>query len=277
MGRRLLRAAALGLALTAAAPGGGALAAGPAAGTARPDSVLAAPADTLRIPAVADSLAAPSPPGAPGAPEGAPLARPLGRRVQARSDTARSAGAMQGGRFDSPRWVMLRCLAFPGWGQFANHAWLKGIVIGGLDGYLRVRGLEDQRALRDLDPRVAEARGTFQQADQATAEALAALQAAQALGDSALIAQAEAHYRDALLGRVAAAAGYNSLAGSYNALLNGQVSRLWLLGGVLVYALVDSYVDAHFRNFRIEFQHDPALPGGLPPTGRNRLFLRWTF
>jgi hypothetical protein len=172
---------------------------------------------------------------------------------------------------------MLRCLALPGWGQFANRAWLKGLVLGGADGYLRVRAVTDQRVLRDLEPRVSEARANFSRADDAVSTTLAALQAAEASGDSALIAQAEVRYGAALAGRLAAAAGYNGLASSYNALLNGQVGRLWLLGGVLVYALVDAYVDAHFRNFKIEFERDPALPGGLPPSGQTRLSLRWSF
>ena len=35
----------------------------------------------------------------------------------------------------------------------------------------------------------------------------------------------------------------------------------------LVYSLVDAYVDAHFRNFKIEFETDPALEGRQPNTG----------
>ena len=31
---------------------------------------------------------------------------------------------------------------------------------------------------------------------------------------------------------------------------------------LVVYSLVDAYVDAHFRNFKIEFETDPALPQG---------------
>jgi len=62
---------------------------------------------------------------------------------------------------------------------------------------------------------------------------------------------------------------------AYNARLDRMVSRQWLLGGVVAYALLDAYVDAHFRNFRLEFESDPALPGGPPPGAR--LFLRWRF
>jgi hypothetical protein len=67
----------------------------------------------------------------------------------------------------------------------------------------------------------------------------------------------------------------NAAVMAYNARLDRMVSRQWLLGGVVAYALLDAYVDAHFRNFRLEFEHDPALPGGRPPGAR--LFARWTF
>ena len=75
----------------------------------------------------------------------------------------------------------------------------------------------------------------------------------------------------------------------YNARLDTFVSRQWLFAGVLAYALVDAYVDAHFRDFDIEFQTDPALPDGAPPDlgrparGRTggarsaRIALRWNF
>jgi hypothetical protein len=45
-------------------------------------------------------------------------------------------------------------------------------------------------------------------------------------------------------------------------------------------------VDAHFRGFELEFEHDPALPDGPPPATPNgsrgggggvRLGLRWRF
>ena len=75
----------------------------------------------------------------------------------------------------------------------------------------------------------------------------------------------------------------------YNARLETYVGRQWLLGGVLAYALVDAYVDAHFRNFDLEFRHDPALPDDLPAdpdaprkggtarSGGTRVALRWHF
>lgn len=83
--------------------------------------------------------------------------------------------------------------------------------------------------------------------------------------------------------------GYAAAVNRYNARLETYVGRQWLLGGVLAYALVDAYVDAHFRNFDLEFRHDPALPDDLPAdpeaptkgraarTGGTRVALRWHF
>jgi hypothetical protein len=66
----------------------------------------------------------------------------------------------------------------------------------------------------------------------------------------------------------------NELITAYNATLASSVGRQWLLAGVLAYALLDAYVDAHFKGFHLEFESDPALPGGAPPKGQ-RVSLRW--
>lgn len=68
----------------------------------------------------------------------------------------------------------------------------------------------------------------------------------------------------------------------YNQRLDQLVRRQWLFAALLTYALLDAYIDAHFRDFEIEFKHDPALPGGVPPKGRalsgeTRLALVWSF
>ncbi len=166
---------------------------------------------------------------------------------------------------------MIRSLVFPGWGQLQNHAWLKAALLGGADSYLRVRAVDDERRLRRMQPGVNAAQVAFNQADAAYQVAYQAW--AKNPTDPVLIAALDS--TGAIRG--AALTNFNAVAGSYNSLLNGQVSRLWLLGGVVIYAMVDAYVDAHFRNFKVEFEHDPALPGGKPATGRTRLFLRWVF
>jgi Family of unknown function (DUF5683) len=69
----------------------------------------------------------------------------------------------------------------------------------------------------------------------------------------------------------------NTLALQYNDRLDTMVARQWLLAGVVVYALLDAYVDAHFRNFEIEFKDDPALPPGDTSSSGVRAGLRWNF
>ncbi len=73
-----------------------------------------------------------------------------------------------------------------------------------------------------------------------------------------------------------------SAVNAYNDLQSSLVAREWLLAAVVLYAMVDAYVDAHFRNFDIEFKRDPALPQGArtpdPRAGvESRLSIRWTF
>jgi hypothetical protein len=82
---------------------------------------------------------------------------------------------------------------------------------------------------------------------------------------------------------------FNAAVTAYNERLDQQINRRWLLGGAIVYALLDAYVDAHFRNFEVEFGPDPALPPGMTPSGNDkgkgkgsgggggRMSLRWTF
>lgn len=63
----------------------------------------------------------------------------------------------------------------------------------------------------------------------------------------------------------------------YNARLDRYIGRQWLFAGVLTYSLLDAYVDAHFRNFDVEFKKDPALPEGFDVTSRVRLSIGWHF
>ena len=208
------------------------LAAGALTGVAR----AAAPADSARTSVVADSSARRLPgatePGAAPA-DSAGRRRQLDRRADAAADTVRLRARR--GRFEAPRWVMLRSLAFPGWGQLHNGAWFKAALLGGGETWIVAGLVEDDRRMRQL-----------------RAEA----DLAQASGDNE---------------------GFNAAVDAYNNRLGRFVSRQWLLGGLLVYALMDAYVDAHFRDFKVEFEYDRALRGGNPPAGQTRLSLRWVF
>ncbi len=125
------------------------------------------------------------------------------------------------GALDEPRFVMLRSLVLPGWGQLHNRAWVKAGVIGGGEIFLVTDIFSDDRKLRDLNAAI-----------------------------GAAIAARDPDAQNAAIGR-------------YNARLNHMVGREWLLGGLLVYSLIDAYVDAHFVNFQFEFNHDSARPSGV--------------
>jgi hypothetical protein len=63
---------------------------------------------------------------------------------------------------------------------------------------------------------------------------------------------------------------------AYNELLTQSIGRRWFLGGVLAYALVDAYVDAHFTNFNVDF--DTAwIPGESGAGFGARVRLGWSF
>ena len=68
-----------------------------------------------------------------------------------------------------------------------------------------------------------------------------------------------------------------ALIDQHNELLNHYVGRQWLMGALVTYALLDAYIDAHFRTFKAEFETDPALPGGPPRERRMSLSFRWSF
>jgi uncharacterized protein DUF5683 len=72
-------------------------------------------------------------------------------------------------------------------------------------------------------------------------------------------------------------AGEAAAISEYNARLDRYIGRQWLLAGVLTYSLLDAYVDAHFRNFDVEFRKDPALPEGFDGTSKARLSIGWHF
>jgi hypothetical protein len=162
-------------------------------------------------------------------------------RVFGPGATARTGAGAPGrypkrGRFDAPRWIMMRSLVVPGWGQLANHSWVKATLVAGSETGLILGIVNDTKDLDALQKAVDRARA-----------------------DSSLQNEAAA-------------------VTAYNSKLDQLTRREWLLGGLLIFALMDAYVDAHFRDFEIEFKHDPALPEGVPPTSKEtRLGLRWRF
>ena len=54
------------------------------------------------------------------------------------------------GRWDAPRWVMMRSAVLPGWGQFHNHAWIKGLAVAAGEVALILGIADDNRELDHL-------------------------------------------------------------------------------------------------------------------------------
>jgi hypothetical protein len=163
-----------------------------------------------------------------------PLMLGAGRARAAGADSLRSVPAPPQKWSDQPRFVMMRSLLVPGWGQFYNHAYIKGVAVAGTEVWILSA---ISTANRDLDR-------LQQQSDAALAS-----------GD---------------------AAAYSAAQTAYNDKLSHFVSLQWLMGGVVAYALLDAYVDAHFRHFAVEFRKDSVPPGGPAPS-QVRLDLRWNF
>ena len=120
--------------------------------------------------------------------------------------------------FEAPRWVMLRSLVVPGWGQWHNGSWRKAIVMVGLEGWMISKVVADESSLASLDAGIAAAR-----------------KRGDTNGETGLIAQ-------------------------FNARSDRSIAHQWWLGSLLAYSMLDAYIDAHFRNFRIDVDDDPALP-----------------
>jgi len=242
--------------------------------TVTPRALHPAAIDTTLRPSFRDTTAlAPR----PAAPETLSL-RGHHRRVGLGPDTTGAARRAENpGFLTAPPWVMLRSVVFPGWGQMENGAWLKALLLGATDGYLRVHAVKDERDIRRMTPEVNQAQAAYNTATATVSELSDEYDAAVAAHDTLLAAALFTQLQQATNVQNHAGARYNALADSYNNLLNGQISRLWILGGVVVYSMIDAYVDAHFRNFKVEFEHDPALPGGKPGTAKSRLYLRWSF
>ncbi|MGH7731657.1 MAG: hypothetical protein ACRENJ_10460 [Candidatus Eiseniibacteriota bacterium] len=182
----------------------------------------------------------------------------------------------QPGRFDQPRWVMMRSLLVPGWGQAHNGSWIKAVLLAVGDGALRVRFVRDERQLRNIGRQADRRQGDLVAAIGDTVTAWAELQAARDSMDADRIAAAEADRLAKLMLFQQASISYNDIVPLYNVLLDRTINRRWLLGGVVLYALIDAYVDAHFKNFDVNLDFDPALPGGTGFPG-GRLQIRWAF
>ncbi len=160
------------------------------------------------------------------------------------STAGRKPAPRKHSEFDEPRWVMMRSLVIPGWGQLHNGSWIKAAGVATIEGVLIGRMVNDNQALDGLNRQIEEARANGDQAAEAAA------------------------------------------VDAYNSKLNDLTRRQWLFAAALIYSLLDAYIDAHFRDFDIEFGRDPALPGGVPPadgkhksssSGEFRLALRRSF
>jgi hypothetical protein len=124
--------------------------------TARPDSLKGFPGDSVKV-SVADTTTSPAAPGQK-------------RRVRTVEVTS---------RWDQPRWVMLRSLVFPGWGQAHNGSWLKAAGVAAGEWGLTWKIVQDRRTLDQLNTEV---------------------EAARAVGDDALEADLVVRYNDLLDG-----------------------------------------------------------------------------
>lgn len=187
--------------------------AGAVADSLASDSAAAPAPDSLRVSLAADSVGR-GPAEAESVPDSAAAAR-----------LALIGDVRQRPYFDQPRWVMLRSVVVPGWGQAHNRAWFKAIAVASLESWMIYRVVQDERALDDLLQDVEDA----QQSNDSEA------------------------YEDAVI--------------AYNQRFDESVGRRWLLGAVILYSMVDAYVDAHFVDFGVQFDRDPALPGGRKSVG----------
>ena len=238
----------------------------------------AATSDTTTAPRDSTPVAAaPSASPAADSDSSRSIERPAERESLATSPPPRARRTLPtSGRFDQPRWVMLRSLLVPGWGQVHNRAWIKAILVAAGDGALRVRFFRDERRLNGLNRDAAGRLGDLNAAIGDTTTAGTEYRDALLSGDQQRIDAAQAALNAANLRLNAASGAYNTVVSAYNALLETSINRRWLVGGVVLYALIDAYVDAHFKNFDVNLQFDPALPGGTGTPGA-RLQIRWAF
>jgi len=122
-------------------------AAGAPADTAR--HAIAAPHDTLIIHRTADVIVVND-----------SLVGSAASLDSAGTDTTRRKAPEEFKGFEKPRWVMLRSVAVPGWGQWHNGARLKAGVIAGVEGVYVAKLFADHSKLNDLDANVHAARAS---------------------------------------------------------------------------------------------------------------------
>src|SRR6185295_3744401 len=162
--------------------------------------------------------------------------------------------------------------------QFHNKAWIKGALVAVVDGGMRVRLVRDERNLNDLNDEANANLTNLSEADQNKKAAEAELAAAQAEDppNPTRIAAAQAALAEANIAYNDASTSYNNSVAAYNLLLDDATTRRWIFGAILAYSLLDAYIDAHFKNFDVDFKVDPALPPGSKTPGM-RLQMGWRF
>ena len=121
-----------------AAPGGDPVAAAPEDSTSR--RIAAVPATSPADSAVRRIGAVPVGPWVPPAPA-RPAVKPAPSdssrlRVSAKGTDSTYAPVGQGPWYTRPKYIMLRSVVVPGWGQWANHRHVKALVVAAGEGYL---------------------------------------------------------------------------------------------------------------------------------------------
>jgi hypothetical protein len=92
----------------------------------------------------------------------APVGGPVAGPGAGRDDTTRAAAPRPWHR--RPRWIMLRSVAVPGWGQWANGRHVKAAVVAAGEGYLIWRAVDygRQERAKGREARLAQAEPTRQ-------------------------------------------------------------------------------------------------------------------
>ncbi|MBD3334505.1 MAG: hypothetical protein GF355_03225 [Candidatus Eisenbacteria bacterium] len=89
----------------------------------------------------------------PGGEADTTAVRPLPPRATVEVD---SIPTSSGQGLNAPFWIMMRSLVVPGWGQAANHQYIKALVVAAGEGYLLYRLFEHESRRRDYLDRAEE-------------------------------------------------------------------------------------------------------------------------